>query len=100
MVRVESNNGMNQVLIEGDVLTVVAECLTAVSAMAHSLAEQGVGNIFKAMLIKDCLTGELFSEPDRHEDVTDLTFEEKLDVWGDMEKDRDALKEELSKRFR
>ena len=93
MVRVESNEGMTQVLIEGGTQTIIAECLTAVSSMWKSLDEQGVGNIFKAMLIKDCLTGEMFEEPDRQEDMTDLTFEERLDVWGDMEKDRDAFRE-------
>lgn len=93
MVRIESNDGMTQVLIEGNGVKVIAESLTAVSSLWKSLDDEGVDNIFKAILTKDVVTGELFTEPDRRENVTGLSHEEMLDVWGDMEKDRDAFKE-------
>ena len=98
MVRIESNKGMTQVLIEGNGVEVMAESLTAVSALWKSLDGNGVGNIFKAFLTKNVITGELFTEPVRREDVTNLTHEEMLNVWGDMEKDRDAIWENILKK--
>ncbi len=98
MVRIESNDGMTQVLIEGNRVKVMAESLTAVSSLWKSLDEEGVGNIFKALLTKEVITGELFEEPDRKENVTGFSHEEMLDVWKDMEKDKEAIWENILKK--
>lgn len=95
MVRIESNDGMTQVLIEGNGIKVMAESLTAVSALWKSLDDEGVGNIFKAILTKDVITGELFAEPDRKENVTGFSHEEMLNVWRGMQKDKDATWESI-----
>lgn len=98
MVRIESNEGLTQVRIEGHGLKIMAESLTAVSALWKSLDEEGVGNIFRVMLTKEVITGELFEEPDRKENLTGLSHEEMLDVWRDMEKDKEAIWENILKK--
>lgn len=95
MVRIESNEGLAQVRIEGHGLKIMAESLTAVSALWKSLDKEGVGNIFRIMLTKDVLTGELFTDPDRTENMTGLSQEEMLDVWEDMQKDKATIWESI-----
>lgn len=94
MIRVECNDGMTQMMVEGKGSTILAESLCVVSSLYRHFEEHGVGDVFKAELLVNIFSGKLF-DPDVviGEDVTNLDDDEKLAVYERIKALHDKLRD-------